>query len=215
MDCVSHLTAPFFVSMAAKGYTTEGKIELYLGVDIDNSISSTITDWIEAVENWIDRYCGTTFVSAADETRYYDGAGGLDLIIDPLTAITTLQVLHTDGTVDATLTEGQANDFILYPLNATEKTKVSLVPSARIGAWPEGQRAVLITGRFRSATAVPKPIELAATKLVSNIVEKSLKGGKLSGETLGELRLDFAAIDEAAEPLGIYNLLDQYKVYDL
>lgn len=195
-------------------YTTEEKVEAYLMVKIDPSQSNDIDIWIEAVGQWIDNYTGRTFI-AVSETRYYDGNGKRKLNIDPVISITTLQTLNTDGTVDTTLTEGHANDFLLYPLNESPKYIVELVLSASIGVFPRGMRRVKITGSFGQTSTTPKNIELAASMLVGKIINQGIKGGQSSAESLGDFRITYQKIDEAADSLGIKNILDQYKKIEL
>jgi len=40
-------------------YTNETAIENYLMIDIDAAFSATITEWIQAISNYIDSYCET------------------------------------------------------------------------------------------------------------------------------------------------------------
>ena len=195
-------------------YTTEEKVEAYLMITIDPSQSAEVDTWIEAVSQWIDNYTGRTF-EASDETKYYDGNGTRDLNIDPVISITTLQILNTDGTADTTLTEGQANDFLLYPLNDSPKYIIKLVLSSSIGVFPAGIRRVKITGSFGQTSTVPKNIELAASMLVGKIVKEGIKGGQSSSEGLGDFKITYKDIDETADSLGIKNILDQYRKIEI
>ena len=56
-------------------YSDEGKVENYLTIDIDNSFSSQIVTWAEAVDLYIDKYTGRSFADSGLETRHYDGTG--------------------------------------------------------------------------------------------------------------------------------------------
>lgn len=190
-------------------YTDEGEIEKYLGVDI-----SGITTWVEgviaSVKSVIDNYCGKAFEAAA-ETRYYDGEGGTRLRVDSFIGSPTVKTLELDGDIDQTLTEGQGDDFITYPLNTAEKNELVLMPTSSLGYWPHGKRRVQVTANFGYATTVPADVKLAATMLASRIIEKSLKGGELTSVRLGEYSANFKEIDDEMNILGIYSILDKYR----
>ena len=191
-------------------YTTENKVEAYLMIDIDPSMSSQMDDWISAVEAWIENYTGRTF-EAVSEIRYYDGNGKRELYIDPVIDITSFETLNVDGSVDDTLAEGHDEDYLLYPLNESPKYIVKLVTGAGIGSFPKGMRRVKITGNFGQTSAVPKDVELAATMLVGKIVKEGIKGGQTKSEALGDYRVSYQDIDEIADSLEIKNILNHYK----
>ena len=69
-------------------YTTETKIENYLLTDIDASLSSQVSDWITAAENWINNYTGKVFETASS-VKYFDGNGKTALIVDDFITMTT------------------------------------------------------------------------------------------------------------------------------
>lgn len=200
-------------------YTDKSKIEGFLDTTLDARTDGQLSFWIEAVTEWINRYCGTDFEDGGgDVTKYYDGVIGSTLRIDPVTAVTTLLILDESGNTLYTLTEGAGNDFLLYPLNATEKTEVRLINSATVYSFGLGNRRVAITGRFRSATSVPAAVSLAATKLVGKLITEQA-GKDVKKEQLGDYSIEYglanANIDESANALGITNILDQYRVYSL
>lgn len=196
-------------------YTDEGKVEKYLAVDIDTTFSAQVTSWIASVKAWIDAYCGKTFESAS-ETRYYDVEGdGDELLIDDFVGSATVTILNADGSTQQALTEGAGTDFVAYPLNETVKNRIVLMPENTIGAFPSGKRRVKVEASFGYSSSVPSDIELAATMLVAKIVEKGLKGGKIDQEILGDYQVTLKDIDEVAEPLGIYNILDRYRDYSI
>jgi len=191
-------------------YTTQSKVEQYLNTDL-SAVSSEVLNWIASVEAWINRYCGKTFEGSA-ETRYYDGNGKRRILIDPFTGTPTeVSVLELDGTTHLTLTNGPAEDYIIYPLNETEKNELALVSTSNIAAFLSGKRRVKVTASFGASTSVPADVELAATKLVGTIAEKRTKGGETKSEKLGDQTISYKDIDEEAEALGIYNILDQHR----
>lgn len=192
-------------------YTNEGDIEKYLGVDI-SGLSAFITTVIAGVTKWIDNYTGKSFEADAEETRYFDGDGSREIIIDSFTGTPSeVKILEVDGDVRNTLDEGHGNDYLAYPLNETEKQRLVLTSNASVGNFPNRIRSVQVKAYFRVATSVPEDITLAATMLAAKIIEKSLKGGPIKSQKVGDLSFTYNNIDEVAEPLGIYNILDQYR----
>lgn len=198
-------------------YVTKGTVQKYLNVDIASSMDAQLDDWITAIEKWIEKYTGKSF-EASSETRYYDtynSKRGYEIDIDPFTAITALEYLDEEGATDETLTEGQSNDFLTYPLNDTEKYKILILPTSSVGPMPIGARRLKVTATFGHSDVVPKDIELVATKLVASVVSEGLKGGKLQQVNIGDYQATFEKIDQTAEALGIYQILDMYRDIEL
>lgn len=198
-------------------YTNETAIEKYLMTDIDPSQSSQITDWISAVERYINNYCNRPEgfeAPAADETKYFDGPGGVELTLESFTTITSIQTLETDGaTISQTLTEN--DDYWLYPLNETPKYEIRLTPNSACGSWPSGHKRIKIIGKFGYGTTVPKDIELAATILVGKIIEKGKDGGNVQSESLGDYSVSYKPLDEVSGEFGVKKILDPYRIIEL
>lgn len=188
-------------------YTTEGNIEKYGQVDIGSTHASYVAEVISAVQRWIDNYVGYSFEITAATDKYYDSEGGDTILIDPVYGTPTIKILNEDGSVDETLVEGQGDDYLLYPLNDSVKTEIRLLNQA----FPTGVRRVHVNGTHGQGATVPSDIQLVATKLAFAVLEKGIKGGKLSEVTLGDFTARFQEIDEVASPMGIYNILDQYR----
>ncbi len=196
-------------------YSDEGKVENYLTIDIDNSFSSQIATWADAVDLYIDKFVGKTFADEGEITKNYDGNGRREIDIDNFMSLTSVEILEITGTdTDFTLTEGRANDFITFPYNETPKFRLILTPTASIGSWSKGKNRIKITGRF-GETSVPKDIELAATMLLAGIVEKGLKGGTIASEDLGDYSVTYKEIDMISSVMGVKEILSKYKIYKL
>ena len=198
-------------------YTTEAKIEKYLGVDIDASLSAQVIDWITGVEGYIDKYTGKTFGETVAETRYFDGSGERILNLgagDDLISVTSFKILNSDGTELASLTEGQSNDYMLYPLNDSPKYQIRLSVGASVGAFYSGSKKVEIAGNW-GYEDVPKDIELVATMLVAEIINVNLNGGngRIKNESLGDYSVAYEGA--IANNFTIKNTLDQYKVWEI
>lgn len=199
-------------------YTNETKIENYLMMDIDPSMSSQITDWISAAETYINKYTNRKngFESGNATIKYFDGNGKTEIDIDSCTEVTAVEVLElTTGVIEWTLTAGMASDYITYPYNELPIYRLILRPTAQIGAWYKGDKRIKVTAKWGVASSVPKDIELVATKLVASIIEKGANGGSIRAESLGDYSVTFQDIEESAKGLGINNILDNYRLFIL
>lgn len=191
-------------------YTSQTRVENYLGIVIDTSLVTSFDRWVAAVKLWIDNYTGKTFEGSVAEDRYYDGCGEQTLLVDSFYGSPTVSILETDGsTVQQVLTQGV--DYVTGPQNRTEKNEIILMPQNSVGVFPNGTRRIKINATFAVAATVPADIEFVATKLVGDIIDKGLKGGKQSSFSLGDLSMNFQAIDEVVDPLGVYSILDRYR----
>lgn len=198
-------------------YVSEGDLENYLTIDVNDSFSSQILDWAEAVTNYIDNYTGRSWQNSGStsSTKYYDGNGQRVLDIDYFTSISSVEILALNNSdVDFTLSEGQDNDFITFPYNTTPKFRLMMTPVSRVGGWLKGQKRIKVTGVF-DAISVPKDVRLAATMLLAQIVEKGAKGGNIVSESLGDYSVTFKDIDSNSNFMNVRKLLEPYKVYKL
>jgi len=207
-------------------YTTLNKVEQYTQRDL-SGLSALVTTLIAAATKWINNYCGKTFESAS-ETRYYDGNGRNRLLIDAFTGTPTeVTLLNYDGSDDTTLAEGASEDYVAYPLNATEKNELVLMPNASRGIFarafdnilddnPPGdfdmKRLVKVTANFGASASVPDDVSLAATMLVAKLIERgSHAGGEIQSEKLGDYSYTLKAMDEEAQIMGVNQILDAYR----
>jgi hypothetical protein len=210
-------------------YTTRDKVEKLINEDL-SGIDSTVTAWIASVKAWIDRYCGRVF-EAASETRYYDGNRKDRILVDPFVGNATVLLLNYDGSTWMTLTQGTGSDFLPYPLNATEKFELVLMPNARVGIFARAfenildevdgetdadvKRLVSVNATFGGSLTCPADVELAATQLVAFLAKTRTGGGSgtVKSEKLGDYAITYSdnEMDEAANALGIYSILDGYR----
>ena len=200
-------------------YITKGDLLNYLQMDTNAYIDAGFSTWLAAVQAYIERYTGKRFETTAGETRYFDGNGKRELLLtfeDDLISITTFQTLDLNGSVEFTLTEGEANDFLLYPLNTTPKWEIKLTVNSRIGAFAKGKKNIKITGTWGNNTTVPGDVKMAAMMLLSDIVGDSESKG-ISSIRLGDYQVSYGG--EAGEAFegnaGAMAILDNYKEYDV
>jgi len=194
-------------------YTTEQKVKDYLQIDnfTHSRTASRISDWIEAVEEWIDHYCGRTFKVSLSETRLYDGPGEREIIVDDFTTLSKIEFLDLDGDVDDETSD--STDWKTYPANKKPKNRIYLNPGGDFQPiFPKGHQNIRITAHW-GYLEVPKAIEMAATMLVAEIVrdfdQKTL--GEIKGETIGDYSVSFATIEQRADRLGVKEMLNAYR----
>jgi len=194
-------------------YTTEQKVKNYLGISSlpDPLTSAALEDFINAVDAFIDNYCNRTFESS-DTSKYYDGSGSSELLIDDLISLTKIEILDDDGNVNETI--DSSDEYWLYPENKTPKNRIVLnADNAPIAVFPKGNQNIKITGTFGYQSSVPDDIVLAATKLVAGIIEeKYIKDvGSIKSEKLGEYSVTIQDIKETGRNLGVFDILDRYR----
>jgi hypothetical protein len=193
-------------------YTNKSALQNYLLTTISDSFDTQIEAWINAADAYIDNYCNTSFESST-ETRYFDGNGSNELILDDLLTVTSLQFLDPNGVdLDDTLTEN--DDFFLYPYNETCKYKIILNPEGDQAEFPKGSHRIKITGTWGKSTTVPADIKLVSTKLVAGIIEVGKSGEvTLKKEKIGDYSVEYGALTESNQD--IKDILNRYRVSNL
>jgi hypothetical protein len=196
-------------------FTTKEKVEDYLAITIDAALNASVTAWIEAISDYIEKFTGRYFTPpTAFETRKFDGNGKERQTVDDFIEI---QKLVVDGV------EISSADYFTYPANKIPKTTVELktglarnsrqVVSQSFYQFTDYQQNVEITAKFGYADTVPAVIELAATKLVGGIIKEAV-GDKdikeVTSETLGDYQATYANIKDIAHALKIEDLLKPF-----
>lgn len=189
-------------------YITEGDLEKFILQDIDSTFSTWITTIIGFVEDYIDKYCDTDYSgSGSDTDRYYDGNGTESLIIDDVTDVTAVYFLDGHGNVIHTV---PTNGWYKAPYNASVYNRLELNNNAEYSVFPEGTRSVKVTGMFGHST-VPAPVKYAGIQLCAKIINEGLRGGQVSSENLGSYSISYRQVDEAAESMGVKDILNMYR----
>lgn len=191
-------------------YTTKAKLDAYNGGNIDSTL---FTSLLASVKAYIDRYCGKTFEAVAG-VKTYDGNGSNELLVDSLVGNPTyIKILNSDGTTYLTLTQGQSNDYVLLPLNSTEKNVIRLTAQGAYSCFSKQKSLVEISASFGASAAVPADIELAATKLIDAMARQG--AGDVKSEALGDYSVSYASIEEKANSMGVVSILDSYRDIDI
>lgn len=190
-------------------YTTKEKVEKYLDV----SISEDISDWVLAIEKWIENYCGTKF--EADETasyRYYDGNGLDELIIDDCISVEEVAIKTSDS---GDWIELESSEYKLYPLNETPKQIIRLLSISRYRKFPKGNGNVRVKAKWGYSVACPEDVELATTILVAGIYNASKKSDRaIRSEKIGDYSVVFEDEKGWKDFDWAMRVLNQYKRYD-
>lgn len=197
-------------------YTTTAKIEGYLNSSIPAGQQAQLSQWISAVTRFIDNYTQRTFEQVVAETRYFDGNGESEILIDDFLSLTEVSLLESDGTVLQTLTEGDASDYITYPYTTTPKYKLIMRSTSSQGKFWKGVKNLKVVGTWNFSTAVPADIELVATRLVSTIIIQGQNSNKdVVSESLGDYSVTYGqSVEETFDKLGLKSVLDQYIIYE-
>jgi len=199
-------------------YVTKSEVEQYMGLAIDDTLTTFITTVTSFAKQFIENFTGREFeVAEEDEERKFDGNGRTKLVVDDIFELTSLVV---DG---VELTEDE--DFLLYPLNETAKEWIELIqPETRLNVnsrlnsaspyiFDKGQANVVITGRFGYSETPPEAIKMAALKIIGGVIRENIGDDDLKEvkqETLGEYSVSYATVKETANRLGVEDLLQQY-----
>lgn len=193
-------------------YTTQAKIEALAGVTLSSAQVAALSDVISAVTSFIDNYVGKSF-EASMQTRYYDGNGRENLLIDSfVTAGMGVEVLNVNGSTQKTLTRGHSNDFITSPYNQTEKNELIFTRNGSFGAWSKGRHRIRVSAKFGASTSVPADISMAATKLAYQLLRTDTPDGtQLTSIRLGDYAATYAVLTEQTNFLGVKSILDAYR----
>ena len=161
----------------AKGYTTKTKLENYTLQSIDASFNSQITDWIESIEKFIEKFTGRVFI--ADTTaseKVYDGEGGSKQKFDEFISLTKVEI------GEDTKTEIESDNYRIYPNNDERKNKIQL----KENYFTKGYQNVTITAKWGYSINCPADLTLAATTLLAGIINYSNDAkGKIRSESIG------------------------------
>ena len=203
--------------MSAKGYTTEEKIESYLG-DI-TIIGDAAENYILATEKFIDNFTGRNFI--ADEnasSRLYNGNNRQGLIIDDCIEVAKVEVgSNYYGDSFSEIQAGGADGYYLMPPNYSSDS----LPIRKIGLrsriWIEGHANHKITAKWGYSVAVPNDISQAATIIASGMyyANRGENTGAIKSEKIGEYQVQYADTKGKSDYEWAIGVLESYKKYEL
>ncbi len=196
-------------------YTSKSRIQNFLLINIDDSFTSQIDEWISVAEAYINDYCGTEFEGTL-EARYFDGDGSSELLVDDFVSLTKIEILDESGNVDYTL--DTVTDYYLYPANKTRKNRIVINRiNAGISIFPcTYPQNIKITANWGFSNTVPADIQFAATRLVAAIIQEGNYdiGSEIKSERLGEYKITYQDIDKMVKEnvMGTKDILDRHRV---
>ena len=178
-------------------YTDKTAVQNYTLTNINVSMDTQLTEWIEGMSRFMDNYCGITLVGEAPAVaRVYDGTGEAELKIDSAYSITTVTV------------DGTAVTPLKYPANSPRTYLLKLAD----GTFTVGMQNVAVTGIFARLVALPADLKFACTVLVAGIVNQSNKQTDgIKSEKVGEYQVTYKDEKERADYTRAMQILDSYK----
>lgn len=188
--------------MAAKGYTTEAKVENYTLTDIDASFSTQMGEYIETVENHIDLVTGRNFIAdSVASARVYNGDGEQELLIDDCIEITKVEAGNDDyGASFTEVSSSGADRYFTEPINAAAKGVPFHKLMLRARRWITGIQNHRVTAKWGYSAACPADITFAATVLVAGIINAQRKDQKeIASEKIGNYSVSYASEKEKSD----------------
>lgn len=177
-------------------YTTSTAVKNYLQTEIASGLNSQITDYIQAISEFVDNEIGYPLYSTIETTRKYDGSGTGLLDVDPVHTITEVTV---DGSVVSP---------VELPYNEDVKEQLRL----STGTFGASDAGVEVTGIFSKSKTLPKSITHAVTILVGLIVRqlKDQSDG-IQSEKIGDYTVSFKSEKDRLDYELAMKIIDGYK----
>lgn len=175
--------------------TTKARIEKYLLTTIDASFDDQITEWIAAVEEYMNQETRRQLVADEEETtRKYDGIGKYDLMIDDFL---TISEVRTFSNIDDVVGTDITAKMYYYPANSTPKWRIECTEKLL-----KGKQNIRVTGRYGAydADSVPADLVNAATILVAGIVNYSNQSeGEIKSESIGRYTVTYVTEKQSSD----------------
>ncbi len=201
--------------MPAKGYTTEEKVEEYLGKSVSTDV---LTDIILYVEKLIDRITGRNFKADTSASyRYYDGDGSQDLVIDDCIDISEVNIgnnYYGDSFTEVGNTG--TNRYYTLPANNSADSVPIRKLHLRVMFFTLGFQNQKIKAKWGYSETPPEDIVLAATILVSSIYEGGRSGsvGGVQSERIGEYNITYSN-SKVLEVKRAIDIINSYKKFEI
>ena len=154
--------------MTDKAYTTEEKIEAYLGISIATGGASSA---ILAAQSYIDNYTGKNFKADTEASvRYYNGNDRNAILIDDCVEIEKVEIGNNEwGDSYSEIADSGIDRYIPLPWNY----EANGVPINKIGLRNRiflcGEGNQKITAKWGYSVNVPDDICFASTVIASGI----------------------------------------------
>lgn len=167
-------------------------IQNYMLIDIDPSFVSQVEEWIDGVEEDMNKATNRKLIADDVESVYkYNGTGRRALVIDDFIEISKIQIRATSyyDVVEVPSTYDITPYCFFYPPNS--------LPIWKIESWrwfPQGLQNVWITGRAGTYASdnIPASLKFAATVIVAGIINFSFQTtGEIKSETIGRYSVTY------------------------
>jgi len=198
--------------MTDRGYTTQKKIEDYLG---GGTISASLSIYILSAQKFIEDYCQRVFKADSVATaRLFDGRGSNSLRIDDCVEITKVEVGNDEfgdsftEETDLTKVKQLPNNAIVLGLPITElynRNKEFIV----------GLQNHKITAKWGFSDCVPADVSFVATVLASGMYKNAQGAGAVKSESIGAYSVSYDNLQNWSDFKSINLVLDNYKRYGL
>lgn len=213
-----------------KGYADEVDIENFLLLDINDTFSAQIEDWIAAAEQQVDRYLGYTTASGifAEQVQGETVRGLIDTNMDlmlfprkfPIIDVTGIDLTKGTSTLTLQLTNGAGvpkynipatANYILYPqyeLNVTGSTIINSFAVLR-------NQKFFTKMTYRAGyTEVPPDIRLAVVNLVADVIMRHTNKEALKRLQQGRVSKEWAERQDGTSDFvrDAYELLRPYRI---
>jgi len=177
-------------------YTSITEIENYLSIKIDSLLKTQVEEWIDSVENYIEKETGRVFVADEEASiRKYDGKNSKKLFIDDCIEITEVKV------DDKVIT-----DYLSYPAN-----KLPIMWLERESRFPEGKQNISVKAKWGYSEECPAEIKLAATVLVVGIINNYLFKNQVQSESYGSYSVSYRTEKQWNDFEQAKEIINRYK----
>lgn len=215
----------------ALGYCDEVDIENLLLLDIDNTFSPQVEDWIASAEKQVNRYLGyPNFASGIlaesitnEVVKSFINSQG-DLVIFPrklpINSVSTIQLVRGTTVLTLTLTNSagdvrynipSTNDQIIYPSQELSLTGVSTISNFSQLRGIRFFAKITYNGGY---SEVPADIRLATANLVADVIMRHSNKEGLESITQGRVSKRWKDRDDGQSDFvkDAHKLLDPYRM---
>lgn len=181
-------------------YTSTTLVQNLIGRTLTANETAFLAILIPAIKIWIDKKTSSTFDTAAETSRRYDGTGGRSLDIDPCTDITNVRTVDAEGDEVTDYTSG--TDYVAEPYNQTIKRELRL----RGRGFPKGVANVEVTAKFSEygdTNAVPEDIQAIATQMAAAVLQSGTgTADNIKSESLEGHSITYGDVSETLDAVG-------------
>lgn len=187
--------------------TDKTAVQNLLLIDINESFDGQIDEWIEVVDEYIEKLTGVSFEvydgSAAASDRTFDGTESKVLYIDPCTEVTEVRFAEAADPIDT-------DHYVVEPVRKLTKQSVKL----KYMIFPEGIHNIYIKAKW-GWKEVPPSIKFAATSLLAGIINEAWQSeGEIASVSVGRFTVTYKQLEEQMQKQPeVMDIINQFKRY--